>query len=510
MKRGQYPKGIHWRRYFFSAFLLPLFLVWHSLSQARGLPEDQANFNGVMIDALDPDAWNGIVFLAKAQRQPVNFALRVGSRSESFLDGEKVFDAVAEVGPHAPDASYCRVAWRHDARQTLFTLEWSRLDETTVVGRLATPTDAQLVLEAYFPYASPMWGTEGSYAVDESHRAILGQRYFDNLFDRTAHFVVVTDQALIGSGAYPSLAELRDTMNGAGRLAPSLPGESDNGAAGLEFSGSSSAHFVAVLGWEESALLDRASALLSPGKIDSLLKLKAEAYAARRPTVHGLFEGAPEAIGNSMFWNTLYAPNHDLMFPSISRQWAHRWGGWVVGEWDCFFGALLTSLEDQAQTVAGVRAILSSQTDSGVVPNIASALGITPDRSQPPVGSYVVWKIYQRFQDREWLAWAYPRLKKWHEWWRGDRGDGQPWRDGNRDGLLEWGSDRGSTPSPGGRGRLQAAKWESGMDDSPMYDGAAYRFAHLHDGPGGCGFEFPLHSGRRVPGQARGPSRQGR
>jgi hypothetical protein len=90
------------------------------------------------------------------------------------------------------------------------------------------------------------------------------------------------------------------------------------------------------------------------------------------------------------------------------------------------------------------------------------------------VGSYVVWKVYQRRQDRELLEWAYPRLKKWHEWWFADRGDGQPWRDGNRDGLLEWGSDRGSTPSSGGRGHFQAAKWESGMDDSPMYDDATF------------------------------------
>src|SRR5208337_3004256 len=47
-------------------------------------------------------------------------------------------------------------------------------------------------------------------------------------------------------------------------------------------------------------------------------------------------------------------------------------------------------------------------------------------------------------------------------------------RDGNRDGLLEWGSDRGSDPSMLGRGNLQAAKFESGMDDSPLYDDASY------------------------------------
>jgi hypothetical protein len=72
------------------------------------------------------------------------------------------------------------------------------------------------------------------------------------------------------------------------------------------------------------------------------------------------------------------------------------------------------------------------------------------------------------------LEWAYPRLKKWHDWWLADRGDGQPWRDGNRDGLLEWGSDRGALDSTGGRGSMQAAKYETGLDDSPMYDEAGY------------------------------------
>ena len=109
-----------------------------------------------------------------------------------------------------------------------------------------------------------------------------------------------------------------------------------------------------------------------------------------------------------------------------------------------------------------------------MVPSTVYGAGKVWDSSQPPVGSYITWKVYQRFQDRALLEWAYPRLKRWHEWWLHDRGDGQPWRDGNRDGLLEWGSDRGSAHSVGGRGFLYVAKWESGMDDSPMYDDATY------------------------------------
>src|SRR5437773_9780260 len=104
-------------------------------------------FDSVSIGALDPDAWNGIVFLAKAFQQPAFFALRLGSRSGNFLDGSDIFNAVAQVGPHAPDASYCQMAWRHPRRAAVVTLEWSRLDETRVAGCLAADLDVHIVIE---------------------------------------------------------------------------------------------------------------------------------------------------------------------------------------------------------------------------------------------------------------------------------------------------------------------------------------------------------------------------
>jgi hypothetical protein len=432
----------------------------------------EPRFDRVVIEALDPDAWNGVVFMAKAHQQQVSFALRLATRGGDLIDGPKVFGAVSEVGAHAPDASYCRLSWRHPDHETPVTLEWSRINETTVVGRVKWGQGLQLGLETYFP--AFVGGASGTYTVDESRRAILGETYLENVFKHVPRLVVMADQPLMGSGGFHSLSDLQSKISRAKPLAEPASSDFPVGAAGLEFADGAPLHFAAIIGWEKESLLNEAGALLAAGKIDGILKEKAAAYAARRPTVGGLFEGAPEAIGNSMFWNTLYAPQDDLIFPSISRHWAQDWGNWVVGEWDCFFGALLTSLEDEAQTSAGIHAILSSQTENGVVPNMASGSGITPDRSQPPVGSYVVWKVYQRRLDRALLEWAYPRLKKWHEWWLSDRGDGQPWRDGNRDGLLEWGSDRGSATTVGGRGNLQAAKWESGMDDSPMYDDATY------------------------------------
>jgi hypothetical protein len=437
------------------------------------------SFERIAIGAFDPDAWNGVVFDLTAYGQHLPFAIRIGSKSGSFLDGEKIFDAVSEVGPHAPDGSYALVGWRHYPRTAMVTLEWSRIDKTTVVGRLKSPADIQLVLEAYSPYTANF---TGAYHISADGTEIIGDHPIDGHFTSAAHLVVATDRHIMASGTFSNVSQLRKVMD-SGQLTNTessnrgtLREDFQSGAAGLQFvtDGSAGAHFVATIGWDTPGLSAEAKHLLETGRIDAILDEKAARYEQDRPHIQGLFHGAPEATGNSMFWNTLYVPSLGLEFPSISRHWATTFGGWVVGEWDCFFGSLLTNIEDTGQTSAATRAILLAQSQNGVVPNMAGGSGTSPDRSQPPVGSYIVWKNYRRNQDKELLEWAYPRLKLWHEWWFKDRGDGQPWRDGNRDGLLEWGSDKGSTSSVGGHGSLQAAKWESGMDDSPMYDDVTY------------------------------------
>ena len=442
---------------------------------ALSFGQSSPSYDSVTIGALDPDAWNGVFFLARAFNQPTPFALRFGSWHWKFLDGTQIYDAVSEVGPHAPDNSYCRMAWRHPPRTAPITLEWSQINPTTVAGRLSADPDYQLVLETYFPSYESTWGNQGFYSVDEAHRAIVGERYFDRVFSATSRLVVMVDRPLAGSGIYPTLAKLHDNMVATAKLVSSIDREPTAGAAGIQFTTAGApVHFVATLGWEKEELFRQAQDLLAPGKIDAILKEKSDAYTARRPTVAGLFEGAPEAIGNSMLWTSTYAPGPGMIFPSVSRRWAHEWGGWAIGGWDTFFNAILTSLEDPDVTAAGIKAILLAQTADGFIPNIASGIGTNPDRTEPPVGAYGTWKVYQRLHDRALLEWAYPRLLRWHDWWFHDRGDGQPWRDGNRDGLLEWGSSRGSASAVGGRGFLQGAKWESGMDDSPSWDEAAY------------------------------------
>jgi hypothetical protein len=44
--------------------------------------QSQPKFDSVAIGAFDPEAWNGLVFLARARQQPLNFALRAESSRE--------------------------------------------------------------------------------------------------------------------------------------------------------------------------------------------------------------------------------------------------------------------------------------------------------------------------------------------------------------------------------------------------------------------------------------------
>lgn len=114
----------------FVACFIPLLAPLSSVAQQNH------EFESVSIGAFDPDAWNGIVFESKAYGQRLPFAIRIGSKSGSFLDGSRIFSAVSLVGPHAPDGSYSLIGWRNYPRAATITLEWSRVDGTTVVGRL--------------------------------------------------------------------------------------------------------------------------------------------------------------------------------------------------------------------------------------------------------------------------------------------------------------------------------------------------------------------------------------
>ncbi len=192
--------------------------------------------------------------------------------------------------------------------------------------------------------------------------------------------------------------------------------------------------------------------------IDALLADAEKAYEARRPRAWGASGDILAAIADNMNNSRMYASDNKMVAISVSRTFGtDSPNACPYFCWDSFFSGLLACLDDPAMGRQTVRAILSGQTEEGLVPNYVhwNNAGISKDRSQPPVGSMCIWKMHQHWPDIDFLHEVYPKLATWHAWW-------MKARNGRNDGLLQWGSSNSV---------LQDAQYETGWDDTPHFEG---------------------------------------
>ena len=172
-----------------------------------------------------------------------------------------------------------------------------------------------------------------------------------------------------------------------------------------------------------------------------------------------------DAIRTALGWNTIYDAQRERVFTPVSRNWNERFGGYVLFCWDTFFASWMAGLEDRDLAYANATEMVKSETPGGFVPNFARADGWDSyDRSQPPVGALAVWALYQKYRDRWFLESLYPQLLAWNRWWAADR---------DIDGYLAWGSTPNDAPWEKGDpsvGLVQGARFESGLDNSTLYD----------------------------------------
>lgn len=198
------------------------------------------------------------------------------------------------------------------------------------------------------------------------------------------------------------------------------------------------------------------------GLVDTLLDAAAEDYANERARADGPWGDFAGAIADNL--------NNSRQYSSLTKRVVHviGRGSWLITDpdyppyfaWDTSFNALLGSLEDPRHAMDTMRTLLSYQLANGMVPQIAAwnhdpLAYINVQNSNPPVTSLCAWKLYQRWPDRQFLSDVYERLLRWHLWWPN-------FSDGNRNGLLEWGS----------LGSFADARLACGWDDTPAFDGA--------------------------------------
>ena len=179
--------------------------------------------------------------------------------------------------------------------------------------------------------------------------------------------------------------------------------------------------------------------------------------------------GIRSAIESVMGWDTFYDPSKDRVISPVSRLWSSGWGGYVLFDWDTFFAASLAATGDRNLAYADAIETLREETPAGFVPNYASAGGWkSSDRSEPPVGAVTVLGLYRTFHDTWLLRDTFEALLRWNRWWDEHRQMG---------GYLVLGTDAANkpvNPDDPSIGTLQGAKYESGLDNSPLYDDAPF------------------------------------
>lgn len=174
------------------------------------------------------------------------------------------------------------------------------------------------------------------------------------------------------------------------------------------------------------------------------------------------------AMQTCLAWDTIYEPQGDRVITTVSRAWNVGAGGYVLFEWDTYFAARMIALDSRDLAYSNVIELTREVREVGFVPNMYSARGnVSFDRSQPPVGSRMIYELYRKFGDRWLLEELFNDLLTWNRWFFAHRHAGE--------GMMTYGSDP-FEPVTGNYWELNGvddtfgAALESGLDNSPMYD----------------------------------------
>ncbi|MPQ43310.1 alpha-glucosidase [Clostridium tarantellae] len=188
------------------------------------------------------------------------------------------------------------------------------------------------------------------------------------------------------------------------------------------------------------------------------------------------------------------AIKHDGVVPSMSYKWFV--GMWA---WDSWKQAVATARFNGDLAKDNIRALFDYQItenddvrpqDAGT---IIDAIFFNQDgsrngdggnwnerNSKPALAAWSVWNVYKATGDVDFLKEMYPKLVKYHEWWYTNR-------DTDQNGIAEYGGmvhdahyqydengniikDENGKPKFDEEAVIEAAAWESGMDNATRFD----------------------------------------
>lgn len=441
----------------FAAFLISAIVLLQpsaARTQQTNPPQSEKTpSERVLIGAYDAAYVNGLVF-ATGNQDSLEQNL-FGLRFLVFRQGGAIEESsrMFELGPHAPDDSFARVSWQpqFDPKTTI-TLRWSRIGKHALVGQLTSSANIRMAIEAYRPWNgdrdSSAWA---AFAAQADRRTVFGEQIHNQKNKPPlSRFLFRADRAAV---EVASLSEGRATRNLLSRENQSEPVKNNQvplpgsrSVMTFDLSPNAGIGFVTAVGNEFDSMQNEVEKLLGQ-PIGELLDKAERQYEAIKTMSGGALGDGVEAINRLTMWNRFYWPEQRNEYVAMHRYSRQGLRGDALG-WDSMLTAVLTALTNEASSTATLRMLLAVQTSDGRIPmrrymqtEPVAEPPVLAGRTMPPLGALCALKVYLATQDLAFLAWAYPRLQQWNDWWHSNRGDGKKWRDGNMDGLLEWGFD---------------------------------------------------------------------
>jgi putative isomerase len=404
---------------------------------------------------------------------PSGFAVRLcaySSQADHYTDFD-VDGGQCELvlGPHAADASYVQLELVHSG--TRIRLEYAKRRWNEFVARIRILEQGellfrnQLIVEAGFLWPDRQGDDNLGFGSprlqidlpDEEHAYITPTTA--HAAWRSQSFCLELSAPPVGISTYGQAADV-----GRAARAEEWP-KSAAAAAGRDrwaafrFTGDRREQVVLALAQETDLGSGRRTASDLLAHADEIIASRARAAAAPQGQ-------AISAVSDVMAWNTVADRVNSRVYTCLSRGWIERLGGWTIWLTDILYNALLSARAgDWEMARNNLDAVLAGQQPAGNLPCLMAGSQEWVDRTQLPIAAYITWRVYLLLGDRSMLERWYPALSRHYDWWFARR-------DGNGNGLLEYGS------SPTGRAPYahtkQAAVNESGMDNMSIFDDAEF------------------------------------
>lgn len=214
----------------------------------------------------------------------------------------------------------------------------------------------------------------------------------------------------------------------------------------------------------------------SVSQINATLMAKRDIEIARYSKYGDLAE-TKSIVQIAMMWQTIWNPLEQGPLAPVIRgnPWGldkditnHDWA-YVMFDWDNHFGAYMLSLDAKELGYSAIIQVIKAKTAQGFVSNVATSTN-KQRHSQPPVGSKILHEMFLKYNETWIVELLFDDLFDWNNWFVATR-------------TL---SPLNITCLGSIEGDMQDARFESGLDNSPMYDVPKCTAANGTCGPWNC------------------------